>query len=440
MKARYRERVRNLLCVLTGVTVIVTGANPTVVEAVAFDSSDNLLNAGAETALEVDIEEETEKETETTTKDELNSDTEESTESEEVAEATAEEEVRDTFCAGAALILDTDLSLSTEELNQYKDQDIDSKSDDVAQDNEQEASDDETSDKVKEAEAEVEESTMVIANVNEYVNIRETAQKDATKVGVLYKDCGGTLLEQKDGWSKISSGDVEGWVMDDYLYIGDEAVAMAEEVGMLTAVSTTQSLRVRKAPSEDAGIYGLLACDQKVEFISDEGEWIAVDYNGKTGYISADYVEVAFDMDVAESMEAIMNRERQAAEEEAKRNAQKEAVMTTASEADILAALIQCEAGGESYEGQLAVGSVVMNRVRCGGYPNSISEVVYASGQFSPATSGKMNNLILNGNIKESCRVAAQEAINGNCNVGDALHFRRSGSKDGYVIGRHVFW
>ena len=46
---------------------------------------------------------------------------------------------------------------------------------------------------------------------------------------------------------------------------------------------------------------------------------------------------------------------------------------------ELFARLIQCEAGGESYEGQLAVGSVVMNRVRCGGYPDSISEVVYAS-------------------------------------------------------------
>lgn len=438
MKANYRERVRNLLCVLTGVTVIVTGVNPTVVDAVAFDSSDNLLNAGAEAAMDVDIEEETEKETETTAKDELK-DTEESSEAESAGTTEVPQvDAKDTFCAGAALVLDTDLSLTKQEIEQYKDQDADSESDNVAQDKNEESSEDTESD--EKAEDKVEESTMILANVNEYVNIRESAQKDADKVGVLYKDCGGTLLEQKDGWSKISSGDVEGWVMDEYLYIGEKAEDKAEEDGMLSAVSTTQSLRVRKAPSDDAGVYGLLACDQTVEFVSDEGEWIAVNYDGKTGYVSADYVDVEYDIAVAESMEAIAARERQAAEEKAKRNAQKEAVMTTASEADILAALIQCEAGGESYEGQLAVGSVVMNRVRCGGYPDSISEVVYASGQFTPANSGKMNNLILNGNIKESCRMAAQEAINGNCNVGDALHFRRSGSRDGYVIGSHVFW
>lgn len=414
MKAKCRERLRNLLCVLTGSTVIMAGASPTVVEAVKLDSSDYLLDAGLEEALHIESKEETEEKTETTIK----------------------ETEKDTYCAGAALVLDTGLTFSREEMDRSEDSWADDASDHDAQDREETAEDGEAS----QDESTQEESTMVLANVNEYVNIRESAQKDAAKVGVLYKDCGGTLLEQKDGWSYISSGDVEGWVMDKYLYIGEEAEEAAEEVGMLSAVSTTQSLRVRKEPSQDAGVYGLLACNQSITFISDEGDWIAVDYNGQTGYVSADYVEVEYDMNVAESMEAIMNRERQAAEEKAKRNAQKEAVLTTASEVDILAALIQCEAGGESYEGQLAVGSVVMNRVRCGAYPNSITDVVYASGQFTPALSGRMNQLILTGNIKESCRAAAQEAINGNCNVGDALHFRRSGNRDGYVIGHHVFW
>jgi len=115
-------------------------------------------------------------------------------------------------------------------------------------------------------------------------------------------------------------------------------------------------------------------------------------------------------------------------------------VLATASEVDILAALIQCEAGGEPYEGQVAVGAVVMNRVRCGGYPNSITEVIYASGQFVPASKGRMESLILNKNIKASCVQAANEAINGACNVGDALHFRRNNGRDGLVIGNHVFW
>jgi spore germination cell wall hydrolase CwlJ-like protein len=119
---------------------------------------------------------------------------------------------------------------------------------------------------------------------------------------------------------------------------------------------------------------------------------------------------------------------------------QNEAVMASASELEILAALIQCEAGGESYEGQVAVGAVVMNRVRCPAYPDTITDVIYASGQFVPASKSRMQNLILSGTTKESCRQAAQEAINGVSPVGDALYFRRVGSKSGTVIGNHVFW
>lgn len=283
-----------------------------------------------------------------------------------------------------------------------------------------------------------EDSTLVMAKVNEYVNIREEASQDAAKLGVLYKDCGGHILERKDGWTKIQSGDIAGWIKDEYLYFGEEAQELAEEVGIMTAYSQTETLRVRKEPSLEAGVLGLMAEGEAVEAIAEHGDWVEVSYEGTIGYVSSQYVKVEFDIDVAESMEVILAR--QAAEEEAKRNEQKAAVLASASEVDILAALIQCEAGGEAYDGQIAVGSVVMNRVRCGGYPNTITDVIYASGQFTPACTGKLDRLILSGNIKESCRQAAQDVINGTCNVGDALHFRRVGTKEGIVIGNHVFW
>lgn len=240
-----------------------------------------------------------------------------------------------------------------------------------------------------------------------------------------------------------------GWVSDDYLYFGEEAQKEAKEVGILTAYSETETLRVRKEASLDSGVLGLLAMGEAVEAIEEDGDWVSINYEGETGYVAAEYVKVEFDLDTAESVEAIQAREaaekeaaraQAAAEREATRKQQKEAVLTSASELNILAALVQCEAGGESYEGQLAVASVVMNRVRCGAYPNTITDVIYASGQFSPANSTKMSNLALSGNIKASCLQAAQEAINGNCNIGDALHFRRAGNKDGIIIGNHVFW
>ena len=293
------------------------------------------------------------------------------------------------------------------------------------------------------------ESTLVMAKVNQYVNIRKEPNQDSEKVGVLYKDCGGDILQRQDSWTKIQSGDVTGWVSDDYLYFGEEAQKEAKEVGILTAYSETETLRVRKEASLDSGVLGLLAMGEAVEAIEEDGDWVSINYEGETGYVAAEYVKVEFDLDTAESVEAIHAREaaekeaaraQAAAEREATRKQQKEAVLTSASELNILAALVQCEAGGESYEGQLAVASVVMNRVRCGAYPNTITDVIYASGQFSPANSTKMINLALSGNIKASCLQAAQEAINGNCNIGDALHFRRAGNKDGIIIGNHVFW
>ncbi|MDE7479232.1 MAG: cell wall hydrolase [Lachnospiraceae bacterium] len=289
------------------------------------------------------------------------------------------------------------------------------------------------------------ESTLVMAKVNEYVNIRLDADQDSEKVGVLYKDCGGDILEKNDEWTKIKSGDVTGWIKNEYLYFGKEAKELAKDVGVLTAYSNTQTLRVREEPSLDAGIVGLLSEGQAVEAIQEEGDWVKVSYEGTTGFVAAEFVRVEFGIDTAESMEAIKAREeaerqRAAAEAEAKRVQKKEAVLATASELEILAALIQCEAGGEPYEGQVAVGAVVMNRVRNGGYPNNITDVIYASGQFVPASGGRMESLILNKTTKASCVQAAQEAINGVCNVGDALHFRRNNGRSGLVIGNHVFW
>lgn len=296
------------------------------------------------------------------------------------------------------------------------------------------------------------ESTLVMAKVNEYVNIRLEADQDSEKVGILYKDCGGDILEKDGEWTKIKSGDVSGWIKNQYLYFGKEAEELAKDVGVLTAYSETETLRIRKEPSLDAGVVGLLAKGQAVEAIAEEGDWVKVSYEGATGFVAAEYVRVEFDIDTAETMEAVRARQeaeraRQEAErakavssKDAQRVQRKEAAAASATELEILAALIQCEAGGEPYEGQVAVGAVVMNRVRSSGYPNNITDVIYASGQFTPASGGRMESLILNKTTRASCIQAAQEAINGVCNVGDALHFRRNNGRDGLVIGNHVFW
>jgi len=286
---------------------------------------------------------------------------------------------------------------------------------------------------------EEETSTLVMANVQNALNVRSDASEDASKVGKLYKDCGGIILERRDGWTKLQSGNLIGWASDEYLLFGDDAKALANDVGRMMATVNAETLRVRMEPGADTGVLGLVPRGEIMEVLSnDDGEWVCVDYEGADGYVSAEYVALDFQIDSGETLEEIKAREE--AEQEAKRHVNYGAYTTDADTTLLLAALIQCEAGGESYEGQVAVGSVVMNRVRSGAYPNSIHGVIYASGQFTPALNGKVNAVYESGNIKSSCIQAAEEAISGVSHVGDCTHFRRNNGRDGIVIGNHVFY
>lgn len=158
-------------------------------------------------------------------------------------------------------------------------------------------------------------------------------------------------------------------------------------------------------------------------------------------YVSAEYVEVSYEYGEAKTIEEIQAEEaaRKAAEAKEKRTANLGAVAASADELTLLAALIQAEAGNQPYEGQLAVGAVVMNRVRSGAYPNSIQGVISAPGQFGPAATGQVSAILAAG-PKASCMQAAQAALNGETTVGAVTHFRRAGGIDGIVIGNHVFY
>ena len=112
----------------------------------------------------------------------------------------------------------------------------------------------------------------------------------------------------------------------------------------------------------------------------------------------------------------------------------------TAEDLELLAALIHCEARGESYTGQVAVGNVVLNRIASPRFPNTLREVIYAAGQFSPVSNGRLKKVLASGNINESCRRAALEAVAGTAPVGDKLFFRRVNGRKGQIIGNHVFY
>ncbi len=283
------------------------------------------------------------------------------------------------------------------------------------------------------------EHSLVMANVSKVMNIRETPDEESSKVGVLYKDCGGKLLERKDGWSKIKSGDLIGWAKDEYLLFDDEAQVLAQDVGKQIVTSQSSALNVRAEASDDAEVLGVLGEKTFVDMIEDLGNgWISVDYNDETGYVLADCVTTDFKIDHGETMAAIKQRELE--KKKAKLTENRGAVAADADELKLLAALIQCEAGNQPYEGRVAVGAVVMNRVKSGAYPNTIQGVIYASGQFTPALNGTVDRVYTGGNIYDTNYQAAQAALNGETTVGGALHFRRNNGREGQVIGAHVFW
>lgn len=112
----------------------------------------------------------------------------------------------------------------------------------------------------------------------------------------------------------------------------------------------------------------------------------------------------------------------------------------SANDVTLLAALIECEAGSTHYEGMLAVGSVVVNRMKSSYYPDTLRGVIYQSGQFPPATNGLVDKVLRRG-IKNSCKQAATDALAGKNNVGKCLSFRASSSGHaGTVIGSNVFF
>lgn len=108
----------------------------------------------------------------------------------------------------------------------------------------------------------------------------------------------------------------------------------------------------------------------------------------------------------------------------------------------LLANLIYCEAGGESYTGQVAVGSVVINRVLSSVFPDTVTGVIYQSRQFSPVASGRLALALAEGRATASCYQAADEVMKGATNVGGCVYFRTpvDGVTPKYRIGGHIFY
>lgn len=292
----------------------------------------------------------------------------------------------------------------------------------------------------------------LMADVDEYLNIRASGDENAEITGKLYKGDVAEIVERGDTWTHIRSGNADGYVKNEYCVFGMDALAYARATFDAEAELTTDALRIRSEASTEASVLTtvyagtVLKVDADAETVDG---WVAVDYKGQTGYASAEYVTIELALGEAITIEEEQAELARLAEEEAARKSsqvtevttvQNEAVSASTDELTLLAAIIQCEAGSECYEGQVAVGAVVMNRVRSGSYPGTIYDVVYQPGQFSPAGSGSLATVVANG-PSATCIQAAQDALNGTDNTGGAVSFRRASSGHaGVVIGNHVFF
>lgn len=103
----------------------------------------------------------------------------------------------------------------------------------------------------------------------------------------------------------------------------------------------------------------------------------------------------------------------------------------------LLASIIFCEAGNQPYEGQVAVGAVVMNRVRSDAFPDTVREVIYQKGQFTPAGSGWLDRVVASEGYTDSALQAAKDALAGANPIGDCLYFDQG--SQGKRIGAHSF-
>lgn len=298
--------------------------------------------------------------------------------------------------------------------------------------------------------------------VNVYsLNVRSSASTSTSIVGGLKRDAQVEILSQLDEWYQIRANGVAGYVFAQYVTVTSNMTSQVPPVADNTQetqssevfetpdsanntaapeVDTTpiikgrvnvSALNVRSGASTSTSILATINLNTVVTLNGVSGEeWYSITctYHGKEiiGYVYAMYIT-------------------QLSHEETTKELENVQVHYTEDDAYLLACIVYCEAGNQSYEGQLAVANVVLNRVKSPLFDNSIREVIFKEGQFEPTATGSLE-LALSTNVPESCHMAAKEALAGNNNVQGYYFFASNDVVDtsivaGYlVIGDHTFY
>ena len=169
--------------------------------------------------------------------------------------------------------------------------------------------------------------SLVIAKVNNYVNVRSIPSEEGEILGKLYDKSVGEFIEEQDGWYKITSGSVTGYVKGEYCLTGEDAVDLAKKVGTRIATVNTTTLKVREEPGLDAVVLGLIPIEDELLVTEELDGWVKVNIEEGDGYVSTDYVTLSTEFVKAESK---AEEEARLAKEAAERKAAQEAAARAA--------------------------------------------------------------------------------------------------------------
>ena len=285
-----------------------------------------------------------------------------------------------------------------------------------------------------------------VIDAKDMLDIHAEANTASAVIGQVMEDGHVAILAKYNDWVQIQAGEIAGWVPAENLVeteiSNEEAVAANEQV-IAERTGATASEDEFFAEEE-------VQQDETAALQAEASEAVQNEIEEVQAAEEAARIEAEAQAKAAAEEAARLEAEAQAkaAAEEAARleaEAQQAALAAqtaaiSAEELKLLANIIYCEAGSESYVGKVAVGNVIMNRVKSASQPNTITEVVYAKGQFSPVRNGSLQRALSSDKADAACYQAAIEALAGAQPVGDKLFFRRNNGRSGQVIGHHVFY
>lgn len=287
-----------------------------------------------------------------------------------------------------------------------------------------------------------------VIDAKDMLDIHAEANTASAVVGQVMEDGHVAILAKYNDWVQIQAGEIAGWVPAENLVeteiSNEEAVAANEQViAERTGATASEDEffaeeEVQQDETAALQAEASKAAQNEIEEVqaAEEAARLEAEAQAKAAEEAARLEAEAQAKAAAEEAARIAAEAQQAAL--AAQAAQTAAV--SAEELKLLANIIYCEAGSESYVGKVAVGNVIMNRVKSASQPNTITEVVYAKGQFSPVRNGSLQRALSSDKADAACYQAAIEALAGAQPVGGKLFFRRNNGRSGQVIGHHVFY